>query len=124
MKKNHVTLMALSVCVLVACDNGEQTSEAIAKFNNNGASGREGMPAVAIKNSCDACHTVTTRKVGPSLMEVSRMYKGNPEAAAHLNSKIRKGGAGVWGTMPMPPNSAMSDPERKEMVDFILGLAK
>lgn len=123
MKKNHVTLMALGVCVLVACDTGEQVSEATAKFNS-GASGREGMPAVAIKNSCDACHTITTRKVGPSLMEVSKMYKDNPDAAAHLNSKIRKGGAGVWGTMPMPPNSAMSDPERKEMVDFILGLAK
>lgn len=123
MKKNHVTLMALGVCVLVACDTGEQVSEATAKFNS-GASGREGMPTVAIKNSCDACHTITTRKVGPSLMEVSKMYKDNPDAAAHLNSKIRKGGAGVWGTMPMPPNSAMSDPERKEMVDFILGLAK
>lgn len=123
MKKNHATLMAFSVCILMACDNSEQASEATAK-SNNGASGREGMPTVAIKNSCDACHTITTRKIGPSLMEVSKMYKDNPEAAAHLNSKIRKGGAGVWGTMPMPPNSAMSDPERKEVVDFILGLAK
>lgn len=123
MKRNHVTLMALSACILVACDNGEQVSEAAAKLNN-GASGKEYMPAIAIKNSCDACHTITIKKVGPSWMEVSKMYKGNPEAAAHLNSKIRKGGAGVWGTMPMPPNSAMSDPERKEIVDFILGLAK
>lgn len=123
MKKYCATLMALAACILAACDSGEQALEDATKLNNR-ASGREGMPAVAIKNSCDACHTITTRKIGPSLMEVSKMYKDNPEAAAHLNSKIRKGGAGVWGTMPMPPNSAMSDAERKEMVDFILGLAK
>ncbi|HLP98369.1 MAG TPA: c-type cytochrome [Sideroxyarcus sp.] len=122
MKKSHVILMALCAGMLVACDNNQQASTGAA--TKTVVSGREGMPAVAMKNSCDACHTINTKKVGPAWMDVSKRYKGNPDAVAYLDAKIKKGGAGAWGAMPMPPNSALPEAERKELVSFILGLAK
>jgi cytochrome c len=126
MKMNYAVLAVLFASLLVACNNGEDIP---AKSDNGSptpptSAGREGMPAVAIKNTCDACHTIKTKKVGPSWMDVAKKYKGDPEAVARLSAKIRKGGAGVWGAMPMPPNVAPSDAEVKELVDFILGLSK
>ena len=82
------------------------------------------MPAVAKKNNCTACHAIDKKVVGPAWMEVSKKYKGDAKAAAHLDQKIAKGGSGVWGAMPMPANPKVTDAERKEIVDFVLGLAK
>ncbi|MDD2915488.1 MAG: c-type cytochrome [Gallionella sp.] len=82
------------------------------------------MPAVAKKNNCTACHAIDKKVVGPAWAEVSKKYKGDAKAAAHLDQKIAKGGSGVWGAMPMPASPKMSDADRKEVVDFILGLAK
>jgi len=82
------------------------------------------LPAVAKKLNCNACHSIDKKVVGPAWMDVAKKYKGDAGAAAHLDNKIAKGGKGVWGSMPMPPNPKASDAERKELVDFILGLAK
>jgi len=82
------------------------------------------MPAVAKKNNCHACHTVDKKLVGPAWMDVSKKYKGDAGAAAKLSDKVKKGGVGVWGTMPMPPNPKVSDADLKELTDFVLGLAK
>jgi cytochrome c len=126
MNKNYAVITALLACLLVGCGNSEdntaKTESELSKVSSN--SGRAGMPAVALKNTCDACHTIMTKKVGPAWMEVSKMYKGDPNAVAHLTVKIKKGGAGVWGTMPMPPNVTLSDADLKELIDFILGLSK
>ena len=80
------------------------------------------MPAVAKKNNCVACHAIDKKLVGPAWADVAKKYKGDAGAAAHLDDKIAKGGKGVWGPMPMPPNPKMTAEERKELVDFILGL--
>ncbi|MCR4297187.1 MAG: c-type cytochrome [Gallionella sp.] len=80
------------------------------------------MPAVAKKNNCVACHAIDKKVVGPSWADVAKKYKGDAGAAAHLDEKISKGGKGVWGPMPMPPNPKITAEERKELVDFILGL--
>lgn len=80
------------------------------------------MPAVAKKNNCVACHAIDKKLVGPAWADVAKKYKGDAGAAAHLDDKIAKGGKGVWGPMPMPPNPKMTAEERKEVVDFILGL--
>lgn len=82
------------------------------------------MPEVAKKHGCTACHAIDKKMVGPSWTDVANKYKGDASAAEHLDTKIAKGGAGVWGSMPMPPSPKVSDAERKEMVDFVLGLAK
>lgn len=82
------------------------------------------MPALAKKHACVACHTIDKKVVGPAWMDVAKKYKGDATAEAKLDAKIAKGGSGNWGTMPMPPNPKVSDAERKELVEFILGLAK
>jgi cytochrome c len=82
------------------------------------------MPEIAKKNGCTACHAIDKKMVGPSFIDVAKKYKGDSKAAAHLDTKIAKGGSGVWGSMPMPASPKLSDAERKELVTFILGLAK
>lgn len=81
------------------------------------------MPASAKKHGCVACHAIDKKVVGPGWMDVAKKYKGDATAAAKMDAKIVKGGSGVWGPMPMPPTPKATDAERKEMVDFILGLA-
>lgn len=80
------------------------------------------MPDVAKKNNCVACHAIDKKVVGPSWKDIAAKYKGDATAAAKLSDKIKKGGSGVWGSMPMPANPKVSDADMKEMVTFILGL--
>jgi cytochrome c len=82
------------------------------------------MPEIATKSGCVSCHAIDKKMVGPALMDIAKKYKGDATAAAKLDAVIAKGGSGVWGTMPMPANSKLTDAERKELVDFVLGLAK
>lgn len=82
------------------------------------------MPELAKKNGCSACHAIDKKIVGPSWMDVAKKYKGDATAAAKLDTKIAKGGSGVWGPMPMPASPKLTDAERKELVTFVLGLAK
>ncbi|TAN80081.1 MAG: c-type cytochrome [Gallionella sp.] len=82
------------------------------------------MPELAKKNGCSACHAIDKKVVGPSWMDVAKKYKGDAGAAAKLDTKIAKGGSGVWGPMPMPASPKLTDAERKELVNFVLGLAK
>ena len=56
------------------------------------------------KARCVACHAVDKKMVGPSYREVAEKYKGQADAAALLALKVRRGGAGVWGAVPMAPN--------------------
>ena len=74
------------------------------------------------KNACLACHTVDKKLVGPSYKEVSGKYKGQKEAVAMLADKVKKGGQGVWGPIPMPPNPNVSDADAQAMVKYILSL--
>jgi cytochrome c551/c552 len=71
-------------------------------------------------NACVACHTLDKRVVGPSFREVAAKFAGDKDAAAKLMKKVREGGAGNWGKVPMPPNSAVSDADLKQMVAWIL----
>jgi cytochrome c len=92
------------------------------------------MPPLAKKYACTACHAIEAKGVGPSWIDVSRMYKGMATYTYRgteypllegLIMKVSKGGAGNWGTMPMPGNaSIVKEPEIRELVQFILGLAK
>jgi cytochrome c len=82
------------------------------------------MPDVAKKNGCASCHAIDKKLVGPAWQAVADKYKGDAGAAENLNTKIAKGGKGVWGPVPMPAQPKLSDADRKELVTFILGLAK
>ena len=74
------------------------------------------------KSGCLACHNVDKKVVGPSYQEVAAKYKGDAGAAAKLMEKIKKGGSGVWGQVPMPPNPTVSDADIKTLVAYILAL--
>ncbi|MDD5298247.1 MAG: c-type cytochrome [Rhodocyclaceae bacterium] len=81
-----------------------------------------GGPEIAQKAGCLACHTVDKKLVGPSYKDVAAKYKGQGDALAKLSDKVRKGGAGVWGPIPMPPNvvDKISDADLKTVVGWVL----
>lgn len=76
--------------------------------------------AMAKKYNCLACHQVDKKVVGPAYKDVAKKYKGNAGAEAMLIQKVKKGGAGVWGPIPMPPNTAVPDADVKALVEWIL----
>ena len=81
------------------------------------------MPELAKKSGCTACHAIDKKLVGPAWLEVAKKYKGDAGAEAKLEAKVAKGGSGVWGTMPMPPNAPkVSAADTKTLVKFIMGL--
>ncbi|MGA8004834.1 MAG: c-type cytochrome [Burkholderiales bacterium] len=76
--------------------------------------------AMAKKYNCLACHQIDKKLVGPAYKDVAKKYKGNAGAEAMLIQKVKKGGAGVWGPIPMPPNAAVPDADVKALVEWIL----
>ena len=75
--------------------------------------------ALAKKHNCMACHQVEKKSVGPAYKDVAKKYKGQ-NVAAQLEAKVKKGGSGAWGNIPMPPNPAVPDADLKKLVDWIL----
>lgn len=79
--------------------------------------------ALAQKSGCLACHQIDKKVVGPAFKDVAAKYKGNKAAEAKLDEKVKKGGSGVWGPVPMPPNSPhVSDADIKTLVHWVLSL--
>jgi cytochrome c len=76
--------------------------------------------ALAKKHNCFACHTVDKKVVGPSYKEVAAKYKGDKGAQAKLADRVKKGGVGTWGQVPMPPNPGVPDAEINSLVSWIL----
>jgi cytochrome c len=72
------------------------------------------------KNNCMACHSVDKKLVGPSYKDIANRYRGQSDAADKLAKKIRAGGSGAWGPMPMPANPQVSEAEAKRLAEFIL----
>jgi cytochrome c len=77
---------------------------------------------LAKKNACTACHAVDKKVVGPAFKEVAAKYRGDKTAEAKLVKKVKEGGVGVWGQVPMPPNSAVSDKDIQALVKWVLSL--
>lgn len=77
---------------------------------------------LATKSGCLACHAVDKKMVGPAYQDVAKKYKAGDEAK--LFEKVRKGGKGVWGPIPMPPNTAVKDADLHTLIKWILGGAK
>ncbi|MCB5205772.1 c-type cytochrome [Methylovorus mays] len=79
--------------------------------------------ALAQKNGCLACHSIANKVVGPAYKDVAAKYKGDKTAEAKLIAKVKAGGSGVWGPIPMPPNSPhVKDEDIKTIVEWILTL--
>ena len=76
--------------------------------------------ALAKKHNCMACHQVDKKVVGPSFKEVAAKYANDKQAEAKLFDKVKKGGVGVWGQVPMPPNAAVPDADVRALVKWVL----
>lgn len=76
---------------------------------------------LAKKHLCTTCHVVKgTKTIGPTYADVAKKYAGQKDAEAKLADKVKKGGQGVWGQVPMPPNAAVPDADVKTLVKWIL----
>ena len=99
-----ITLSLLSAAALLSA-GAAQADEALAKAKD-----------------CLACHQVDKKIVGPSYKEVAKKYAGQKDAEAKLADKVLKGGSGVWGPVPMPPNATVKPEEATKLVKWILSL--
>ncbi|WP_266206020.1 c-type cytochrome [Pontibacter kalidii] len=75
-------------------------------------------------SDCTACHNNQQKLVGPAYVDVAEKYEANDKNREYLISKIKEGGAGVWGQVPMPPHPNISNDDAGKMVDYILSLKK
>lgn len=106
--KNILTLLAAAAAATIAAGAhaaDPKTAEALAKTSG-----------------CLACHTVDKKLIGPSYKDVAAKYRGNKGAEAELIKKVKAGGKGVWGDIPMSPNAHVKDEDIKTMVQWILSL--
>jgi len=85
------------------------------------ASGGDPIQKLLNASACLGCHALDKRVVGPSFREVAAKHAGDPGAAERLAAKIRTGGQGPWGVVPMPPNSGLSDADLKTLAGWVLG---
>ena len=98
MKAVYVAMLAAGV--VMACQ--AQADEALAKAKN-----------------CMACHAIDKKVVGPAYKDVAAKYKGDKTAVATLAAKIKAGGKGVWGEVPMPPNNVTPE-EATKLATWVL----
>lgn len=93
------------------------TADAAAKPASAAIKTADVMPALQ-KNACTACHAVSSKVMGPSFKDVAKKYAGRTDAVTYLSGKIKSGGNGVWGAIPMPP-SAIADSDAKAIAQWL-----
>ena len=85
------------------------------------AAAGQGAPVQALlqKYACAACHGVDRKIVGPAFQDVAAKYQGRADLQAYLSGKIRSGGQGLWGSIPMPPQATLPDADLQRIVDWL-----
>ena len=79
--------------------------------------------AMAKKYLCTTCHVIKGAKtIGPAYADVAKKYAGQKDAEAKLFEKVKKGGQGVWGQVPMPPNATVPDADIKALIKWVLSI--
>ena len=76
--------------------------------------------ALASKNACLACHAVDKKLVGPSYKDVAAKHKGQADAMAKVTARIKSGGSGLYGPVPMPAQPNLKDEEVRVLAAWIL----
>ncbi len=79
-------------------------------------------PELAKQKNCLACHATDKKLVGPAYKDVAAKYKGDKNAQATLAKKIREGGVGVWGQIPMPANPQVNEQEAQALAKWVLSM--
>ncbi|QNB06719.1 c-type cytochrome [Herbaspirillum frisingense] len=78
-------------------------------------------PELAKSKNCMSCHAPATKLVGPSFKDIASKYRKDPNAPAQLAQKIQNGSQGIWGSIPMPPNSQLTAEDAMTLSRWILG---
>lgn len=76
--------------------------------------------ALASKNACLACHAVDKKLVGPSYKDVAAKHKGQADALEKVAARIKSGGSGMYGPVPMPAQAQLKDDELRLLAGWIL----
>lgn len=114
--KPTILFAALLALPLTACDQRNAQDP-------NAGPPSSPAEALARKSKCTSCHAVNKRMIGPAFKDVAAKYKGDKDAQAKLESKVRKGGSGSFGYLPMPAASKdVSDEDIKTIVQWVLSL--
>ena len=85
---------------------------------------KKGPAALFQSENCSACHAPNAKLVGPSIADIAKKYEGQSGALDKLMAKVKAGGSGVWGSIPMPPQAQLSDEDRKTLVSWMLSGGK
>ena len=75
---------------------------------------------LAKSKNCMACHAIDKKIVGPAYKDVAKKYTGQKDAEDKLTQKVLNGGSGVWGPVPMPANSQVTEAEARTLVKWVL----
>lgn len=78
--------------------------------------------SLAQKNACLSCHGVDKKIVGPAFKDVAKKYAGDKGAHDTLVAKVKTGGKGVWGQVPMPPSPQVKPEDASKIIDWVLSL--
>jgi cytochrome c len=112
--KRWLSMTVFAMAITAATGQGALAADAPAAFSPANAMN------IAGKNACMGCHAVDRKIVGPSFQQIAVKYKGDPQAQARLETKVRDGGSGVWGVLPMPSHRTMNGADIKTVVGWIL----
>lgn len=131
MKKYLVALSALTLIVACGSNNSEKKEAAPAEAATAAPANditanpdyEKGLTLIA-KSDCLTCHKTDTKNIGPAYKEVAAKYENTEENVSLLASKVIKGGAGVWGQIPMTPHPALSEADAKQMIKYVMLLRK
>jgi cytochrome c len=128
MKK--ILLACFVIAALIACNSNpgskEEKKEDKSEVNDitKNPDYQKGLDLVA-KSDCFTCHKIDEQLTGPPYRDVANKYAGQPDTIiSHLASKIREGGSGVYGQVPMTPHPSISEADAEAMVKYVLLLKK
>jgi cytochrome c551/c552 len=100
------------------------SGEGLAHASETHAASPKGPEALFKNENCSACHAQNAKLVGPSITDIAAKYQGQSGALDKLMAKVKNGGSGVWGSIPMPPQAQLSDEDRKTLVTWVLSGGK
>ena len=120
-KFRHITLVLSSAFIEPADMNKHLCTLALLVASSTSLPAWADLALATAKN-CMACHAIDKKLVGPAYKDVAAKYAGDKTAADKLATKIQKGGAGVWGPVPMPANTQVNDAEAKKLAAWVLSI--
>jgi S-disulfanyl-L-cysteine oxidoreductase SoxD len=96
------------------------SGEGLAHASDTNSVASKGPAALFKSENCSACHAPNAKLVGPSIADIAAKYKGQSGAQEKLMAKVKNGGSGVWGAIPMPPQAQLSDVDTATLVRWVL----